>query len=217
MNAALLSRREINRAEKRARITAAARALFTTKGFAATTTKEVARAAGVASGTVFTYAASKEELLILVFHDEMLDVVARSFRSARALPKERVVERLTKYFSGLIEYHAEDLSLARALMRELGYLEGEQSRALLDELMSAIYGHLADLLELEDASRGKRSAGAASQARIVFAIYYLHLGAWLNAVVGRPRFEQMLREDLTTLFSATDAAGPLPSADRAAS
>ena len=44
------SRRDQNKVEKRGRIIAAARALFTHKGFDATTTQEIADAAGVAAG-----------------------------------------------------------------------------------------------------------------------------------------------------------------------
>src|SRR5471030_878445 len=78
---AALGRREQNKVEKRGRIIAAARALFTHKGFEATTTQEIADAAGVAAGTVFTYARTKDDLLILVFHDEMLAVVERAYEA----------------------------------------------------------------------------------------------------------------------------------------
>src|SRR5665213_4126404 len=80
---AAIGRREQNKLEKRGRIIAAARALFTHKGFDATTSQEIADAAGVGSGTVFTYARTKEDLLILVFHDEMMDVVERAYAATR--------------------------------------------------------------------------------------------------------------------------------------
>ena len=50
---AALGRRERAKAEKRARILAAARALFEERGFERTSMSEVARAADVAEGTVF--------------------------------------------------------------------------------------------------------------------------------------------------------------------
>ena len=59
-------RRERAKAEKRARILAAARALFEERGFERTSMSEVARAADVAEGTVFQYAATKVELLMMV-------------------------------------------------------------------------------------------------------------------------------------------------------
>ncbi|MDH5151127.1 TetR/AcrR family transcriptional regulator [Kocuria palustris] len=63
---ATLGRRERAKAEKRARILAAARALFEERGFQRTSMSEVARAADVAEGTVFQYAATKTELLMMV-------------------------------------------------------------------------------------------------------------------------------------------------------
>ncbi|WP_051233032.1 TetR/AcrR family transcriptional regulator [Acidipropionibacterium thoenii] len=64
--AAVPGRRERAKADKRARILAAARALFEERGFERTSMSEVARAADVAQGTVFQYAATKAELLMMV-------------------------------------------------------------------------------------------------------------------------------------------------------
>jgi AcrR family transcriptional regulator len=58
------SRRERNKRDKLARIVAAARALFQTQGYDKTTTQQIARAAEIASGTLFLYAKSKEDLLL---------------------------------------------------------------------------------------------------------------------------------------------------------
>ena len=82
MATAALGRRAQNKLEKRGRIVAAARALFRHKGFDATTSQEIADAASVAAGTVFTYARTKDDLLIMVFHDEMMELVERAFIAA---------------------------------------------------------------------------------------------------------------------------------------
>lgn len=63
---ATLGRRERAKADKRARILAAALALFEERGFERTSMSEVARLADVAQGTVFQYAATKAELLMMV-------------------------------------------------------------------------------------------------------------------------------------------------------
>ncbi|GAB2533695.1 TetR/AcrR family transcriptional regulator [Brachybacterium huguangmaarense] len=63
---ATLGRRERAKADKRARIFAAALALFEERGFERTSMSEVARLADVAQGTVFQYAATKAELLMMV-------------------------------------------------------------------------------------------------------------------------------------------------------
>lgn len=64
--AAAPGRRERAKADKRARILAAALALFEERGFERTSMSEVARLADVAQGTVFQYAATKAELLMMV-------------------------------------------------------------------------------------------------------------------------------------------------------
>src|ERR1700687_1389220 len=53
--------RERNKQEKLERIQHSARVLFTHKGFEETTTREIARRAGVGAGTLFLYAKDKRE------------------------------------------------------------------------------------------------------------------------------------------------------------
>jgi AcrR family transcriptional regulator len=197
---AALGRREQNKVEKRGRIIAAARALFTHKGFEATTTQEIAEAAGVAAGTVFTYAKTKDDLLILVFHDEMLAVVERAYRVA--VGQSGLVDRLIVFFETLVAYHERDLPLAHALMRQLGYVGSAEQRALVSELMTALLGRLARLVE---AGKGEGEVAAASPllaaARSLFAVYYFHLGGMLSGYIDRAQFDRVLRTDLELLLT----------------
>ncbi|AKT51349.1 TetR/AcrR family transcriptional regulator [Arsenicicoccus sp. oral taxon 190] len=81
-------RREQAKADKRARILAAARALFEERGFQRTSMSEVARAADVAEGTVFQYAATKTDLLMMVVdalwgaHEQAMTTPARATSAA---------------------------------------------------------------------------------------------------------------------------------------
>ena len=59
-------RRERSKLQKRARIFTAARTLFAEHGYAEVTTQQIAEHADVAAGTVFRYAATKAELLLMV-------------------------------------------------------------------------------------------------------------------------------------------------------
>jgi AcrR family transcriptional regulator len=197
--ATAVTRREQNKLEKRGRIIAAARALFTHKGFEATTSQEIADAAGVAGGTVFTYAKTKDELLILVFHDEMLEVVERAFEAVRQ--KEGLLEQAIGFFETLVAYHERDLPLAHALMRQLGYVGSAEQRSLVAELMTRILGRLAHLV---DGAKAKGEVGAASpllpSARSLFAIYYFHLGGLLSGYLDRAQFDRAMRTDLGLLL-----------------
>lgn len=197
--AAALGRREQNKLEKRGRIVAAARALFRHKGFDATTSQEIADAAGVGAGTVFTYARTKDDLLIMVFHDEMMDVVESGYAAARQA--DGLLDQVIIFFATMVTYHERDLALAHALMRQLGYVGGDDQRTLVRELMTKLLARLAQLVE---AAKHTDQVGAASPllaaARCLFAIYYFHLGGLLSGYLDRPQFDRNLRTDLGLLL-----------------
>ncbi len=199
MAAAALGRREQNKLEKRGRIIAAARALFTHKGFDATTSQEIADAAGVGAGTVFTYAKTKDDLLILVFHDEMLEVVENAYAAAGA--KHGLLDQAITFFETFVAYHERDLPLAHALMRQLGYVGSADQRSLVSELMTSLLGRLALLVQAAKHD-GKVDAASAliPSARALFAIYYFHLGGLLSGYLDRAQFDRALRTDLGLLL-----------------
>jgi AcrR family transcriptional regulator len=81
-------KREANKLDKLDRIKRAARDLFTTVGYDEATTRQIAKKAGVALGTVFTYATTKRDLLFLISDDLLAgarDRAAKSFRQDRSL------------------------------------------------------------------------------------------------------------------------------------
>ena len=200
MVSAALGRREQNKVEKRGRIVAAARALFTHKGFDATTTQEIAEAAGVAAGTIFSYAKTKDDLLILVFHDEMLDVVERAYKAS--LSHDGLLEQALVFFETLVIYHERDVPLACALMRQLGYVGSAEQRGMVSELMTALLRRLAQLV---DAAKGRGEVAMASglipSARSLFAIYYFQLGTMLSGYTDRVQFDRALRSDIGLLLT----------------
>jgi TetR/AcrR family transcriptional regulator, cholesterol catabolism regulator len=66
-----VGRRARNKADKQQRISEAASALFTGQGYSAVTTQMVADRADVGTGTLFRYASSKAELLMMVMNEQM--------------------------------------------------------------------------------------------------------------------------------------------------
>ena len=79
-----LGRRERNKAEKRDRIVSAASRLFAQHGFAATTTQQVAADADVADGTLFRYAPTKIELLLMVTNERLAPLLDAGRQAAQA-------------------------------------------------------------------------------------------------------------------------------------
>src|SRR5689334_9737095 len=96
--------------DKRDRILKAAVKVFARNGFYATRVSEVAKAAGVADGTIYLYFKSKDELLVSLFEDR--------------------VERLLSFMKDDLprHKHASD-KLRRVIEMQLGLFEGERDLA----------------------------------------------------------------------------------------
>jgi TetR/AcrR family fatty acid metabolism transcriptional regulator len=76
-------KRSDRKAEKRLAILDGAVRVFAEKGFFNTTVAEIARAAGVADGTIYLYFKSKDDLLLSVF-DEKMQLLCEEARKAIA-------------------------------------------------------------------------------------------------------------------------------------
>jgi TetR/AcrR family transcriptional regulator, cholesterol catabolism regulator len=171
-------RRERGKQEKRARIKAAARELFATKGFTATTTQEIAARADIGTGTLFLYAHSKEEILVLVFRDEMDRVADRAFA---ALPrKASLLDQLVHVYATLIAFHDRDPELARVFVKEVLFVK-EQNRQLVHEFVDGLVDRCAELIEAAKA-RGALAADVPSRmlAENCFATFLVRLQKWLG-------------------------------------
>ncbi|WP_425230813.1 TetR/AcrR family transcriptional regulator [Sphingomonas sp.] len=188
-------RRERNKLQKRARIVMAARDLFQRHGFAETTTQQIAATADIGTGTLFLYAHSKEDLLIMVFKDEMLATVRAIY--AGLSPHATTVERLMSVFDRMADYHATDADLSRILLKELVIPSSPERTSDIAELMDAILDGLTAVLG-DDPLISQRDA--ALTARSAFALYYFALISWLGSGFDRNWCMRMLREQLSLLL-----------------
>jgi TetR/AcrR family fatty acid metabolism transcriptional regulator len=111
--------------DKRERILDAAVRVFARKGFHATRVSEVAKAAGVADGTIYLYFESKEHLLVSLF--------------------EHRVERLLDYLeTELPRAPSASQRLQRIIELQLGLLEGERDLA---EVVTVIFRQSTRLMK----------------------------------------------------------------------
>ena len=192
-----VGRRERNKQEKRARIIAAAKELFGSKGFADTTTQEIAEKADIGTGTLFLYAKSKEELLVMVFSGDMIEQAQNAFLHLPATGS--LVDKLMHVFGYMIEYHEQDKELSKALLKEITILTTPGPRRDIAMLMRCIYGGISDIL-VAGQKIGVVREGVDTElaAEILFSIYYLTLLGWISDEISKPRFMKRLREKLTT-------------------
>jgi AcrR family transcriptional regulator len=168
-----LPRRERNKLEKRARLIAAARALFARKGFAATTTAEIAARAGIGAGTLFLYFASKEDLLVEVFRADMDAVIERAFAT---LPgRATLMTELLHVYGAMVEHHERDPELARAFVKEMLFVS-PPDRALVFEFIDGLGARVAARIALRQ-QRGELDAGVPAElvADNLFALFIARL------------------------------------------
>jgi AcrR family transcriptional regulator len=189
-------RRERNKLEKQARIVGAARDLFHRQGFAETTTLQIAEAADIGTGTLFLYAKSKEDLLVLVFKDEMLETVRTIYAN---LPSTiSVTARLMFVFNQMADYHARDADLSRVLLRELVIPSSPERISDIAELMDVIFDGLTNIIRTADLAE---EVDPALTARSAFALYYFALIGWLGSGFDRNWSMRVLRDQLSNLMS----------------
>jgi AcrR family transcriptional regulator len=196
---ARLGRRERNKLAKRKRIVTAARRLFASKGFAQTTTQEIAERADIGAGTLFLYVKSKEDLLVLVFRDEMIETTRAAFeRADRDAP---LVDQLLSVFESMIDYHERDVELTRILLREVFFPSVPERVDDIRELMRVIYQHIGErMLERRQAESIREDLDPRATAEVLFSAYLMVLLVWLRGEISRGQFSSRLRTLLNTVF-----------------
>ncbi len=97
--------RAANKEAIREKIVKAALSLFQSKGFDSTTTKAIARKAGIAEGTVFNYFKSKDDIALHFFEAEV-DSAMATVRDNPRLRKAPLEEKLFALVHAQLEYLA---------------------------------------------------------------------------------------------------------------
>lgn len=202
-------RRALRRMETERLIRATALELFLERGFDATTTKQIADAAGVAHGTVFLVAATKEALLVSVLEERLREVVAGR---ARALPARGIEAQLVHVFDGLFDFYARAPQLSRAFLKSIVFFGEPVGKAQYDEHVARFAAYLAQLCEAARA-RGELAPDARGDvaASNVLGLYLLHTIAFLNEVApDRRALGARFRAGLDALLRGLRPPAPAP-------
>jgi AcrR family transcriptional regulator len=179
------SRRESNKSDKLRRIKEAACAYFLERNFDRATTRDIAARAGVALGTLFTYASDKRDLLFLVVNDDLDEIVATAAEIIR--PDKPLVDNFLGLFALFYRYFARHPHLSRLLLREMIFYEsGEQARRFLasrERLLALTAQIVRQSMENGDI---KSDEPAEFIGWLVFSIYQAEVRRWLWT--GKPNF-----------------------------
>ena len=178
----LAEKREKNKGERRKKILRAAFKMFAENGFDETTTREIAKRAGVAVGTIFLYAQDKVDLLLLSINDELDHLTDSVLETIDAnLP---LVEQISQFFRPRYVVWSRHPKLSRAAAREMAtiYSPDEPSKERARGLARRAHTveRLRDILR-RSAKKGelRPDLDIDAAAQILYDIFLIELRFWL--------------------------------------
>ncbi|MER6373371.1 TetR/AcrR family transcriptional regulator [Streptomyces mirabilis] len=172
-----IGRRERAKQDKRERIMTAARELFVEHGVDKVTTQQVARRADVAIGTLYLYASTKAELLIMVQNEKFAAAVDTGLAAANTTVGQGALERVIALIRPVVECVREHIENGRTYLHELVFGDPAEPyrRAGL-----ALAGRLEDgIIGLLTRDEHVGAADAATLARVITAIIHISTTATL--------------------------------------
>ncbi len=194
---------------KKEAIVTAATELFAAKGFAETTTAEVAARAGVAQGTLFYHFKSKENILLAVFESVMVRYqTGMAAATATAANGMAAVEALLRFQLAFVEEHSREF---RVVMRDLpSHLGGSDSpqREQVRQRQATVLAMLENAL-----ARGRTDGSmrpdlpATATAHILRGLVYGLVRHRLLGLIDLPPLEEDLIDFCRQALQAP-AAGP---------
>lgn len=192
------TRRERGKREKLERIEQAARRLFAEHGYDKTTTRMIADAAEIATGTLFVYFPEKLDLLIYLFRKDLGRIV---FGELDALPDGMpVVDACMRVFDAVYDFYAQDLNLSRAFVKEMMFVSRERQERMVSLTMRYIMrlGQLVEDAKARGEVRGDVPAPLAGHQ--LFGQFYWGLVNWLAGMFTRRQVSMQVRMSLDLLM-----------------
>jgi AcrR family transcriptional regulator len=208
-----LGLREQHKLEKRQRIRAAARVLFSKHGYETATLRQIAKRAHVGLGTLFNYAQDKRDLIFLIFNEELAAVTVEALRAAQA--QDILLEKLIGISRLHYEFFGKTPVLSRILLRDMTfYSEGKQA-AEFQQIRGRLLAGIEEVVKSAQQDRQIRSdEDPALIARHIFLVFAGALRVWiasrkLNPAEGLAYLRRLLELQMHGL-EAAPARGKKP-------
>jgi len=168
-----LGRRERNKQAKLERITAAASALFAEHGVDDVTTQQIADAADIGTGTLFLYAKTKGELLLLVQNAHYATALERG--RAAAEEKSTALDAVVALVAPIVACNRVHVDNGRTYLREMAFgnpTEPHHAEALA--IVARTEDATADVLAQRT---GLARTEAVTLAHVISAILFLTMAS----------------------------------------
>lgn len=192
-----LGRRERNKQQKLDRITAAASELFAEYGVEDVTTQQIADKADIGTGTLFLYAKTKGELLLLVQNAHYAEALERGRADAETI--QGALGAVMAVVRPIVECNRTQIDNGRFYLREMVFgdpTEPHHSVAL--SIVAQTEEAIAAILDREELAG---AGDAATTARIVSAIMFVSMAASVNAGLDIEALVQDIRTQVSLLIS----------------
>jgi len=197
-NTAALGRRERNKQQKLDRITAAADELFTEHGVDDVTTQQIADAADIGTGTLFLYARSKAELLLLVQNTHYAEAIESGLVAAAAAASP--LDAVMALVEPVVECNRRQIENGRTYLRELVFGDPEEPHHRVGlELIQKVDDAYVEILQRD----GKLSEGdAALLARTISATMLVSLASPIHVLSSDQAVCADIRDQVRVLLRA---------------
>jgi AcrR family transcriptional regulator len=190
------SRRERNKQEKLDRITAAATELFAERGVDDVTTQEIADKADIGAGTLFLYAKSKSELLLLVQNSTYADALEQGKAAAEGITN--TLDAVMAIVRPVVECNRKQVDNGRTYLREIVFGDPNEPHHR-DALVLTVQTEeaIAAVLQRDQPTTAQ---DAAARAHIVSAIMFISMAATINAANPVDAVVQEIRDQVGVLL-----------------
>jgi AcrR family transcriptional regulator len=192
-------RRERNKQEKLARITEAAGKLFSERGVDEVTTQEIADRADIGAGTLFLYAKTKGELLLMVLNSSYVDALEEGVAEAERLTNS--LDAVMAIVRPVVVCNRKHVENGRTYLREVVYGDPTEPhhRDALDLTLRTAEA-IAAVLARDPKIDGTE---AATRARIVSSIMFLSLSAPFNVAATIDEVVHDIRTQVRVLLAGS--------------
>jgi AcrR family transcriptional regulator len=192
-----VGRRERNKQAKLERITRAASELFAEHGVDEVTTQQIADKADIGTGTLFLYAKTKGELLLLVQNAQYAAALETGRAAAETIPD--VLDAVMAIVQPIVHCNRTQIDNGRTYLREMVFGDPQEPHhgealAIAAQTEEAITAVLR-----RDKQVGENDA--ATLARVVSSVMFLSMAASLNAAMSVEEIVQDIRRQVSALLT----------------
>jgi AcrR family transcriptional regulator len=191
-----VGRRERNKQAKLERITTAASQLFAEHGIDEVTTQQIADKADIGTGTLFLYAKTKGELLLLVQNTKYAAALERGRAAAETVPG--VLDAVLSIVQPIVECNRAQIENGRTYLREMVFGDPEEPRhaealAIVARTEEAVAAVLRRDERIKDSD-------AVNLARVVSGVMFLSTAMSLNVTWSVEEIMHDIRGQLSALL-----------------